>query len=380
MKIFFVGLSKCPYTSRACDIRLDSFAELFVKCGHSVTVLNRYSPATNNADESRERGYEVKELVNHGKAGVVGKLLLLLSVVKEFAFLIKYRIKNDSNVMLHIYSGHYLDILFYWIIAKLCGYKLVYQYVEYRLDEKRSNPYHRLNAWLVDKQGAKLLDGIIPISHFLKDRALEVNPKVKYMIGPPICDFSRFDQYRCEKENTVLYCGSAGYFEVIKLVMDSFNLSKLSQNYKLELIVAGKDEEIDKVRKYAPEANVRTRLPYDELIRSYNRSKILMIPLRNNIKDISRFPNKVCEYAASKSVIVTTCYGEPAHFFKDKESAMIAADYSVAAIQESLDWLSCNESEIVRIGGNGYNVGLQSFELSAYSNKMKVFIESLRNE
>ena len=43
MKIFFVGLQKVPYANRACDIRLDSFADLFVKCGCSVTVLNRYS-------------------------------------------------------------------------------------------------------------------------------------------------------------------------------------------------------------------------------------------------------------------------------------------------------------------------------------------------
>ena len=44
MKIFFVGLSGVPYASRACDIRLDSFALLFQKCGYDVTVLNRYSP------------------------------------------------------------------------------------------------------------------------------------------------------------------------------------------------------------------------------------------------------------------------------------------------------------------------------------------------
>lgn len=380
MKIFFVGLARCPYASRACDIRLDSFAELCLNCGHEVTVLNRYSTLTSNTDdELRKRGYEIKELIKHGSGGIVGKFLFLCSIFKEMCYLFNYRIKYGKDVILHIYSGHYLDILFYYLIARMCGYKVVYQYVEYRLDEKRSVPYHRMNAWLLDKRGAKLWDGVVPISHFLKDRALEVNRKVKYMIGPPICDFSRFDQYICNKENVVLYCGSAGYFEVIKLVVDSFNLSEISKKYKLELVIAGTDCQIAKVKEYAPEAIIKTKLPYDELIRSYNRSKILMIPLRDNIKDISRFPNKVCEYAASKGVIVTTCFGEPAHFFKDKESAMIASDYSIAAIQESLDWLSSNESEMLRIGENGYNVGLQAFELSAYSNKMNEFIKNLSN-
>lgn len=379
MKIFFVGLAQCPYASRACDIRLDSFAELFVKCGHDVTILNRYSPKSNSDDEIRERSYEIKELIRQGRRGTVGKILFMCSIIKEFCYLVKYRMQHGNDVFLHIYSGHYLDMLFYWIIAKMCGFKIVYQYVEYRLDEKRANPYHRLNAWLVDKRGAKLWDGVIPISHFLKDRALEVNPKIRYMIGPPICDFARFDQYRCEKENTVLYCGSAGYFEVIKLVVDAFNLSNLKHDFTLELIVAGKEKEIAEVRNYASQARVRTKLPYDELIKSYNRSKILMIPLRNNIKDISRFPNKVCEYAASKSTIVTTCYGEPAHFFKDKESAIISSDYTIKAISNSLDWLANNQDRIEQIGNNGYEVGLNSFDLSAYTERAFHFINAIRN-
>lgn len=378
MNIFFVGLAKCPYANRACDIRLDSFAELFVKCGHEVMVLNRYSPYCNNTeDELRYRSYRIKEFIKHGGKGGVGKLLYLCSVLRELCFLINFRIRHGNDVLLHIYSGHYLDILFYHLISRLCGYKVVYQYVEYRMEEKRKNPYHRLNAWLVDRHGMKLCDGVIPISYFLKDRALEVNPKVKYVIGPPICDFSRFDQYRTKKENVVLYCGSAGYFEVVKLVVDSFNQSKLALEYSLELIISGSDKQIEKIKTYAPNAIIRTKLPYDELIRSYNRSRILMIPLRDNVKDISRFPNKICEYAASKGVIVTTCFGEPARFFQDKKSAMIASSFTVDAIRESLDWLEANQQKMERIGENGFQVGTQAFSLDSYIDKFKTFLDEV---
>ena len=378
MKVFFVGLGRVPYASRACDIRLDSFAELFVKCGISVTILNRYSAKIKqNEDEFQKRNYEVRELVVHGKDGKIGKLLFLWSIIKELVYLINYRIKNNGKVILHIYSGHFLDIFFYWAISKLCGYKIVYQYVEYRMDEQRKNPYHRINALLVDKFSAKLWDGCISISHFLQQRALQVNSKLKTLIGPPICDFTRFEKYKETKENIVLYCGSAGYFEVIKLVVDSFNLSKLSTSYKLELVVAGKESEVEEVRQYASNAIIKSKLPYEELIKCYNRSKILMIPLRNNIKDISRFPNKVCEYAASKSVIVTTRFGEPAHFFKDKESAMIADDYSVASIVKVLNWLADNQSMIKLIGEKGYQNGVNAFHIDAYIEKMKSFLDRL---
>ena len=62
MKVFFVGLSKCPYANRACDIRLHSFAELFTLCGTDVTILNRYSPLVNSPDKHKSANYEIKEL------------------------------------------------------------------------------------------------------------------------------------------------------------------------------------------------------------------------------------------------------------------------------------------------------------------------------
>ena len=378
MKIFFVGLQKVPYANRACDIRLDSFADLFVKCGCSVTVLNRYSAQKDIFDEIKRRRYEVVELIKHKRISALSSILYLFSVVKEFFYLIGYRLKGDKNAVLHIYSGHYFDMLFYWFIARLCDYRVIYQYVEYRLDEKRKNPYHRVNAWFVDKCGAKLWDGVIPISHFLKDRALEQNPNLKWMMGPPICDYAQFDRYRTKKKNLVLYCGSAGYFEVIKLVVDSFDTSRLSESNRLELIISGTKSQIQKVKDYAPSAIVKTGLPYIELIKAYNEAKVLLIPLRNSVKDISRFPNKICEYAASKSVIVTTQYGEPAYFFKDKVSAILSDDCSVNSVAYSLNWIAEHEDQIEEIGKAGYEVGLQYFELNSYKEKIMDFLKSIQ--
>jgi glycosyltransferase involved in cell wall biosynthesis len=174
-----------------------------------------------------------------------------------------------------------------------------------------------------------------------------------------------------------MFCGSAAYFEVVKIVVDAYNSSVISRQYSLVLIIAGNESQLKMVRDYAPNAVLMTKLPYEELVRAYNRAKVLLIPLRDSIKDISRFPNKVCEYAASKSVIVTTKYGEPAHFFEDKKSALIADDYSSTAIAEQLDWIATHPSEIESIVMAGYNVGLMNFELSAHKSRCKSFIESL---
>ena len=103
----------------------------------------------------------------------------------------------------------------------------------------------------------------------------------------------------------------------------------------------------------------------------------MLIPLRNSIKDISRFPNKICEYSASKGVIVTTKYGEPAHFFKDKESAVISNECTVDSISDSLNWIYQNENKIESIGNKRYEVGFKYFDLISYQEGIKDFINSL---
>ena len=114
------------------------------------------------------------------------------------------------------------------------------------------------------------------------------------------------------------------------------------------------------------------------MIKAYNEAKVLLIPLRNSVKDISRFPNKICEYAASKSVIVTTQYGEPAYFFKDKVSAILSDDCSVNSVAYSLNWIAEHEDQIEEIGKAGYEVGLQYFELNSYKEKIMDFLKSIQ--
>lgn len=380
MRVFLVGSSKVPYDNSASDIRLKSYAELFAMCGYEVTIVNRYATlcdAYNSRESYANEVFNIKELLKPRAKGFLFPFLYVWSVVIEFFYLLTDRVKNDSNGVLHLYTGHFVDLIFYKFISIITGYKIIYQYVEYRSAIVRDGLYHRYNGKLFDTYGPRLWHGVIPISHFLKEKALEVNPKLVWMVGPPICDYSLFDAHPQKKERIVLFCGNAGYIDVIKLVIDSFNQSLISKSYRLVLILSGSKEQLDKVSGYATNVEIKTRLPYLDLIDNYNRASIHMIPLRNSMQDIARFPNKVCEYAASKGVIVSTVYGEPSYFFEDKVSAMIATDFSVEALAEKLDWLFENESKIEGIGLRGYRIGTEVFNLSSYQTKIKEFISKL---
>ena len=56
---------------------------------------------------------------------------------------------------------------------------------------------------------------------------------------------------------------------------------------------------------------------------------------------------------------------------------MIAEECDVNTIADKLTWLYENDNKIEEIGENGYNVGLKSFDLTSYIDKMKSFLDSL---
>lgn len=379
MNIVFVGLQGVPYFGRACDPRLANTANLLAEDG-DVAIVNRYSSLRHKTMSGIELAENVKcveVLKRRNTGGLMSMMLLVLSVLCEPFSL--WKIHRSKKIdYLHIYSGHYFDFVLYWIFARLIGAKTVYEYVEYR-SEKTSHPnlYHRINNRLCDFHGAKIWDSCIAISNFLEHKAKEVRADIPVIKVTPLCDFDLFAANKDvvdAKEPYLMFCGSAGYFDVIKFIIDSYNKSAIKNTKKLLLVLSGSDAQLDRVREYEANAIIRTKLPYNMLVAYYKHAYGLMIPLRNTTEDIARFPNKVCEYTAAKGLIITTCYGEMPYYFKNGENAIVAEDCTVDAIAKRLDEVEAGKYDVELIRKNCYKTGLDNFSIGAYKNKLYKFL------
>ena len=341
MKIVFVGLSGVPYAGRACDSRLANIANLLAEDA-TVEILNRYSSLSKELLSGIELSDKVKctEIVTpHKTKGVSTLFRYVLSLLKEPFAIIKSH-KKEKIDWLHLYTGHYIDFLMYRLIAKLIGAKIVYEYVEYRSEKPAIGLYHKINNYLCDFHGAKLWDSCIAISNYLKDVALKVNPKLSVIKVTPIGDFDLFDtnnEVVDIKDDYVMFCGHAGYFDVVKFIIDSFNASEICKINKLLLVLGGNSEQVERVQKYDNNCIIKSKLPYDELIALYKHAFALMIPLRDTVEDVARFPNKICEYTAAHGLIITTSNGEMQYYFKNGENAIMADECTVSAISHRLD-------------------------------------------
>lgn len=383
MKIVFVGLSGVPYAGRACDSRLANIANMLSEEA-SVELLNRYSSLGDSTLSGIELYENVvcKEIIAPRRTkGLFTLIFYVLSLLKEpYDILQSHR--REKIDWLHLYTGHYIDFVIYRIIAKLIGAKIVYEYVEYRSDKPAKGIYHRLNNYLCDFHGAKLWDSCIAISNYLQDVALKVNPELPIIKVTPIGDF---DLFRLNHHNVsiqdeyVMFCGHAGYFDVVKLIIDSFNASTISKSKKLLLVLGGSLSQVEQISEYDKHCIIKSKLPYDELIALYKHAFALMIPLRDTMEDIARFPNKICEYTAAHGLIITTNNGEMKYYFKNGENALVADECSVSSIANRLDELEKGKYDIEKIKDNAYTTGIDNFSIHAYKHKLYNFLNENHN-
>ena len=383
MNIVFVGLQGVPYFGRACDPRLANTANLLAEDG-DVAIVNRYSSLkhkTMPGIKLAEKARCVEILKRRNTGGVSTILFFVLSIFCEPFVL--WNIHREKKIdFLHIYSGHYFDFVIYRIIAKLIGAKIVYEYVEYRSGKPSRGLYHKINNYLCDFHGAKLWDACIVISNFLKDKALMVNPKLPVIKVTPIGDFNLFKSNKKNidiEDEYIMFCGHAVYYDVVKLIIDSFRASQIRQTKKLLLVLGGSQSQVQRVKEYGKECIIKSKLPYDELIAFYKHAFALMIPLRNTIEDTARFPNKICEYTAAHGLIITTANGEMNYYFKNGDNAIVAEECSVPAIAQRLNEIEYGRYDLDKIRDNSYKTGIENFSIDAYREKIYNFLKEIES-
>ena len=379
MNTVFVGLAGVPYRARACDSRLTFIAKM-IGTHSSVTILNRYSSLkTCKIEVVQNDGIKVEEIINPRYTnGILTKILFLLSIIKEPYALYKLNKKEHIDII-HIYTEHFFDFILYWLISKVIGSKTVFEYVEYRSAFSIRDIFHKVEYYLYDKYAARFCDGVIAISEFLKDAAVKVNPRIKVFKIPPICDFDYFDsiQPKLFKKNTLVYCGSVNYREVIEFIIDAYKLANTSEKCDLVLILSGNGDAIEQIRlKCNDNIKIVSKLPYEKLISYYKGATALLIPLMNRTSEIARFPNKIAEYLASRGVIVTTNIGEIPYYFKDGDNAVVVDNYDMTSFSDKLKTI-IDDMDITAIKDKAYKTGKQFFSIDSYIDEYFKFASSL---
>lgn len=265
--------------------------------------------------------------------------------------------------------------------AKSIGYKTTTLYHEWGPGMSHKNIFFKTEAYIKDAFFGYLLDCILPIGHFLEDKAKKFNKPM--MILPVL---GRFDRATTPYRNDIqfTYCGHIGYILRNQFILRAFSrLYTTIPHARLILVVVGNEYYFNQLHTLLQETGlhggveVKFQLSQEELYALYDSSLGLLLPLSpDNLQDKARFSQKTAEYVASKRPVITSECGEMPYYFKNRQSAVFA-NCDVDGYYEAMSYLATHVDEANRIGYAGYIIGKEQFDYLSIGARLAEFFKSI---
>jgi glycosyltransferase involved in cell wall biosynthesis len=375
--LVFLGFSGFPYgLAEVQKIILISKCLLFT--GNNVTVIckNGYHSKKERPELKVSGAYENIQYIYasgscfRNESFIKRRINQVKGKINEFLILRKFKRENKLDYAILSTCSFYL-VLYYNILSRFLGFKIILNYVEYysAMKKKQFEIGKKLNDKLFDKYASSLSNAVFPISEFLINHIEKVSPGKKYLKIPGLTDFQKYDDIDClQGQNYFLFCGDAGYKEIIEFIIDSFGRLKENIPTSLYLVINGNENNIIEIKEYisnhAQKEKIKlfSKLTQKELFTYYKAAIALLIPLRPTFQDIARFPHKTGEYLESGNPVISTNYGEVKYYFKDMENMLLADSYDINLFAEKMQFVLDHPIQAQQIGLNGKNTASHIFD------------------
>lgn len=390
----YLGCSGFPFGLAEVQ-KMSMISKSLIKAGNEVTIISNWS-AHRKKDHPELTATGTFEGINfiyttgnpfQSDNLFRRKLMKFKGLVNEFVLLKKMKRQGELNYA--ILSTHsFYAVLYYTLLGKMFGFKTILNYVEYYsgIRGKWFEPARWINNKLYDDVGPRLVDAVFPISEFLIQHVEKVAPGKKYLKVPVLTNFERYDDCEVKQDQKYfLFCGAANYIEIVKFIIDSFVQLDHSDVF-LYLVVNGYDHYIQEIKNYigntthSDRIKLMSKLTNKQLNDQYKNAMALLIPLRPAFQDIARFPHKIGEYLASGNPVISTNYGEVAHYFKNMEQMLIAESYETKLFAEKMQFVIDNPCEVKKIGIQGRTMALVNFDYNVYGKKIIHFLDQMNGQ
>lgn len=364
----------------AANTKTELLAKGLVKAGNRCTILNgvrgykgiKYKESMHVNGVGEVITFPYREL---SIFGFVGNIPALVGCLRRLF------LKNDNNIV--ILESPYVYIYYiYVLLGRIFGYKIVTISHEWVPTIKRRFWIQNIMSAIYARTFGIGIHGILPISHYIWQRAEHFGKPM--LMTPILAEYPQQIPAVC-KEDKFVYCVYSCYYRVITMVIDGYKEYKnlTDKPYGLTLILSGPAPQIEKVQDYIHEVKltedvtIKTKLPYIELLHTYQEARALLIPLNPDCEqDHARFSQKIAEYLSSGTPVISNNVGEIPYYFENGRN-MILADYSAKGFAKSLKWVQDNPDKAEEIGINGFKLGISEFNYDAFGKKLDVFLQSI---
>jgi glycosyltransferase involved in cell wall biosynthesis len=298
----------------------------------------------------------------------------------EFYLLVKYRISGDLSYI-YISTNEFRNILYYSFVSKILFVPSVIDNTEFWSASKKKN--YGIGAKMYDALSPLLFNKVICISDFLYNHSIKIKKVSNVLKIPAIVDFSKFNLSQAKIpsiEKRILFCGSATYYEIIDFTISAFELSNVNSVKLIIVSSNGRETDFKKLNERiiksskANSIELKSNLIFSDLINLYINSSALLIPMRPSIQDIARFPHKLGEYTASKSIIITTNNGEIPNYFEDLKNALVTKEFNLLQFAAKIEYAINNYNMLNDLKEASYQTGLKYFDYKLNGERIYNFL------
>jgi glycosyltransferase involved in cell wall biosynthesis/peptidoglycan/xylan/chitin deacetylase (PgdA/CDA1 family) len=328
-----------------------------IHCGPSPVSIN-----TQRSGVSEGITFEYTTCVRRPKNKLARLLVYIRAVAGLTIRLARLRgVRQDTIVYSYVMIGPMN--LYVGLICRILGLPVVQELCEWWPGEPSCSAFTR---WLYKRSIFRLATGALVISKEIEERAkqrcLDVNPDLLIHRVPALVDTQLFASASPIIDRSdqpipnFIYCGT--WLKDALFLIRAFALVRLG-GYVCKLTIVGFDQP-GPTLDYAMERGLSSEDIVIErcvdrriLIAYYKAATALLLPLWDDDRSVTRFPNKICEYLASGRPVVSCRIGDLTNFLTDKVNAYLGkpgderefADNLIAVLQDP------NEAEQIGVAG-----------------------------
>lgn len=369
MNVIFLECSHSyGYEFSAGNSKVSMMTKGLHAAGVNCFIHNGIAGSTSvRADEVKDvNGVEVTTYKSSTNGYAYYFWLPIKNLPKLWKYLKNHREKKGKNIVVLEIPLFHIFIL-YTFLCKVLGYRtacISHEWIPTLRHQGFKDKYY--NDPLYTRYFGYLVNAILPISEYIIEKCKKF--KKPYYKVPALAVFPKELPHADGSETYFLYCAQAGYFRIAKFIVDAFKIyHDNGGNYNLKMVLAGSNPDIDRVANYVQSnhlessVQISTKLPYDELIITYQNASSLLIPLDPDYEqDTARFPQKIAEYTSTAAPIIATNIGEIKTYFNEQNC--ILADFSEQSFTDRFTWVEANPEKAKTIGVAGYRLGLEEFD------------------
>lgn len=311
----------------------------------------------------------------------------LKGLIGAVKFLNSLHTREKSFVLLYYGIGHSSIYTFvWWLISRWYGSLFIGESTEAPSVDARYKIFGSIQRFIFWKLIAKLPDGIITISNYLKEK-FEANVRrgTPVILMPVLVDVENFNTADKVRSCNVTFCGSLYNKDELESLLTIWaQVWPGHTKYHLRIIGEATTERMKQleqmVNKYGLEQCVdfygfveRERLP-----KILHDSAVFVLPRSAGLFSTAGFPNKLGEYLATGKPVICSAVGDIPLYLKDNENAFLVKPGDTQTFVNKLKYVLKNPLIGIEVGQRGRQVAECEFDLKTNCSRLYTFLDSFR--